>query len=125
MFESRTKPLMERIISVRGGYLSRITDLGNQLGKLQAEVKNKEEIISRQLSQVLQLENDVNDLRNKLDLATNEIIQLGRDKGNLAIEVEQLKVQIESLKLGSGQGLTGDSTLRQFIKWVKDLFWRN
>jgi archaellum component FlaC len=81
-----------------GGINSRSTDLTNQLGTAQAEVKNKEEIIGRIQSQVLILEDDKNQLESRLDTCQNEITQLGKDKGNLAIEVEQLKIQVATLR---------------------------
>lgn len=92
------------IYSMVAGKDSRITDLTNQLGTSQAEVKNKEEIISRLNQTIAILEDQQNSLTDRLDLATNTITQLGKDKGNLAIEVEQLKIQVETLKQQQAQG---------------------
>lgn len=126
MFESKTVPLLDRVANVRGGYVSRITDLTKQLGIAQAEVKNKEEIIGRLQDNYKALEDDKNILMDRLEQSQNTITQLGRDKGNLAIEVEQLRIQVETLKQGNQQGgITADSTLKQFVEWVKNLFWKN
>lgn len=109
-----------------GGYKSRISDLTKQLGVAQAEVKNKEEIIGRLQDNYKALEDDKNILMDRLEQSQNTITQLGRDKGNLAIEVEQLRIQVETLKQGNQQGgITADSTLKQFVEWVKNLFWKN
>jgi N-acetyl-anhydromuramyl-L-alanine amidase AmpD len=109
-----------------GGYKSRISDLTKQLGIAQAEVKNKEEIIGRLQDNYKALEDDKNILMDRLEQSQNTITQLGRDKGNLAIEVEQLRIQVETLKQGNQQGgITADSTLKQFVEWVKNLFWKN
>lgn len=108
------------------GLNSRITDLTNQLGTAQAEVKNKEEINSRLEKNNIEKDDEINSLINRLDLKNNEIAQLGRDKGTLAIEVEQLKIQITTLKQANQQaGITKDSTIQQFADWVKNLFWKN
>jgi hypothetical protein len=91
------------ISSIRG-LRSRITDLTKQLGTAQAEVKNKDEIVSRLQAALLLRDDDVKQLESRLDLCQNEITQLGRDKGNLAIEVEQLKIQVETLKQQATEG---------------------
>lgn len=86
------------------GLRSRITDLTNQLGTAQAEQKNKEELLSRSQAKVLQLQDDINSLDDKLDISNNTVVQLGKDKGLLAIENEQLKIQVETLKQQAQQG---------------------
>lgn len=86
------------------GLRSRITDLTNQLGTAQAEVTNKEEIISRLNTSLLQKDDEIKTLDDKLNLAAETITQLGKDKGNLAIEVEQLKIQVETLKQAQAEG---------------------
>jgi archaellum component FlaC len=86
------------------GLRSRITDLTNQLGTAQAEQKNKEEIIGRLGATVLQRDERIKTLDEVLNLSTETITQLGKDKGNLAIEVEQLKIQVETLKQGQAEG---------------------
>ena len=83
---------------------SRITDLTNQLGTAQAEQKNKEEIISRLKAELLKLQDDKTLLESRLDACQNEMAQLGKDKGGLAIEVEQLKIQVDTLKQQATEG---------------------
>jgi surface antigen len=94
--------------SAIGGLKSRITDLSNQLGSAQAEVKNKEEILSRCQEQVTTLQDDINTLTDRLEGAAETIAELGKDKGTQAIEIEQLKLQIETLKQ---QATNGEVTL--------------
>lgn len=95
---------LDGIATKLAGKDSRITDLTNQLGTAQAEVKNKDEIISRLQATLLSNEDDLKSLDDKLEIANNSITQLGRDKGNLAIEVEQLKIQVETLKQQATEG---------------------
>jgi hypothetical protein len=91
------------ISSIRG-LRSRITDLTKQLGTAQAEVKNKDEIIDTLNKTLLMMGDDINTLTDRLDQAQNTIVQLGKDKGHLAIEVEQLKIQVETLKQQNTEG---------------------
>lgn len=108
------------------GLRSRITDLTNQLGTSQAEVKNKEELLSRSNSEVLKLNDDISLLESRLDQSNNTVAQLGRDKGNLAIQVEQLKIQVETLKQANQQGsITQTSTIEQLVSWFKNLWNKN
>lgn len=107
------------------GLKSRATELGNENGRLQAEVDNKLEIISRREAELLATQGDVKVLMDRLEEAAQTIEQFGKDKGTLAIQVEQLKVQIETLKSGQVGGLTGDSTIKQFVDWLKNLFIKN
>lgn len=97
-------PDSQALYNMIAGKDSRITDISNQLGTAQAEVKNKEEIISRLNTLVLQNQDDIDLIEGKLDIATNTVAQLGKDKGTLAIENEQLKIQIETLKQQQQQG---------------------
>lgn len=97
--------------SMVGGFKSRITDLSNQLGTAQAEVKNKEE-------QVVRLKAEIANLENQLKERTDQVNQFARDKGELAVQVEQLKVQVETLKQ---QAANGEVTLT--IKELFSLIW--
>lgn len=87
-----------------GGYKSRISDLTKQLGTAQAEVKNKEEIISNKDIEIANFQSDIKVWIDRLEEAAHRIEQLGKEKGNLAIEVEQLKIQIETLKQQNTEG---------------------
>lgn len=95
------------------GLRARITDLTNQLGISQAEVKNKEEIISRRELELLNCQNDVKALLDRIEEAAKTVSQLGKDKGNLAIENEKLKIQLETAKQGEFT-----LTLAQLIKML-------
>ena len=95
---------LEALNTQIAGYKSRITDLTNQLGTAQAEVKNREEQISRLKVDMLTLEEGVKRLTDQVYLKQQEINQAVQDKATLAIEVEQLKVQVETLKSQATQG---------------------
>lgn len=110
----------EALYRMISGKDSRITDLGNEVGRYKAEVKNKEEIISRRDADLLVLKTDVNDLMDRLNEAALQIEKLGKEKGSLAIEVEQLKVKIKTLET-QPQGITKDSTLQQVFDWFRNL----
>lgn len=97
-------PDLDGLATKLSGKDSRITDLTNQLGTAQAEVKNKEEIISRRDAELLTAHADVKALLDRVEEAAKTIERLGKDKGNLAIEVEQLKIQVETLKAAQTQG---------------------
>ena len=100
--------------STIAGYKSRITDLTNQLGTAQGEIKNKTEEVSRLNNEVLKLNDDKRILENQVINKQIEINQLAGEKGNLVIENEQLKVQIETLKQQQQQGEV-TITVREFI----------
>lgn len=87
-----------------GGYKSRISDLTKQLGIAQAEVTNKTEIIKQKDATIANLNLDNQTLIERLEVAAENCVQLGKDKGNLAIEVEQLKIQVETLKQQNNEG---------------------
>lgn len=90
-----------------GGFKSRITDLSNQLGEAKAEVLNREEQVER-------LNTEIANGIKLLEERTLQVNQFAREKGELAIQAEQLKVQVETLKQAQTQGeLT--ITLREFI----------
>lgn len=110
----------EALYRMISGKDSRITDLGNEVGRYKAEVKNKEEIISRRDADLLVLKTDVNDLMDRLNEAALQIEKLGKEKGSLAIEVEQLKVKIKTLET-QPQGITKDSTIQQVFDWFRNL----
>lgn len=95
---------IEGILTKLSGKDSWIKTLGDQLGTAQAEVKNKIEIISRRDAELLVARNDVKALLDRVEEEAKTIEQLGKDKGTLAIEVEQLKVQVATLKQQSTEG---------------------
>jgi N-acetylmuramoyl-L-alanine amidase CwlA len=115
----------EEIVNHIGGLKSRITTLEKDLGKFKAEVENKQEIISRLEADLLTARGDVKVWIDRLEEAAHAIEQLGKEKGSLVIEVEQLKQKIKTLESLPQGGITGDSTIKQFINWVMDLFRRN
>lgn len=86
------------------GINSRVTDLTNQLGTAQAEEKNKEEIIGRNVATIANLNSDINNLQDRLNQSNATVAQLGKDKGNLAIQVSQLQLQVDTLKQQQTQG---------------------
>lgn len=92
------------IYNMVSGKDSRITDLTKQLGTAQAEVTNKLEIIKQKDETIANLNLDNQTLIERLEVAAENCIQLGKDKGNLAIEVEQLKIQVETLKQQVAEG---------------------
>lgn len=104
----------EEIQSHIQGLRSRITDLGNQLGKAQAEVKNREEQVSRLQADMLVLETRIIGLTEQLVFKQQEVEKFAKDKGGLEIELQQAYQQIESLKQAQQQG---EVTLT-----IKDLF---
>ena len=97
-------PDLDGLATKLSGKDSRITDLTNQLGTAQAEVTNKDEIIKQKDATIANLNLDNQTLIERLEVAAENCIQLGKDKGNLAIEVEQLKIQVETLKSAQTQG---------------------
>ncbi len=105
---------LEGLKTTTAGYKSRITDLGNQLGTLQAEVDNRKEQVSRIEAQVLDRERQIKSLDVRLKTVNNRLVKVSKEKGALAIKLEQAKVEIETLK----QQLTeGGVTLRFSDLW--------
>lgn len=90
----------EGAIAAIRGLRSRITDLGNQVGSLQAEVKNREEQVGRLKNRVIENDMEIEALRINLKEAQNSTDRMAQDKGALQIEVEQLKTQLASAKQG-------------------------
>ena len=91
-------------VSAVSGLRSRITDLGNQLGTAQAEVKNREEQVSRLKDQLLTMDGDLKETASRLEEARTRANEFAREKGGLAIQVAQLEKQVESLKKGCTEG---------------------
>ena len=83
--------------SMVAGFKSWITNLTNQLGTAQAEVLNREEQVGR-------LKLELTAIQKTLEERTNQVNLFAKEKGELAIQVEQLKVQVETLKQQSQQG---------------------
>lgn len=83
------------------GYQSRATDLGNQVGTLQAEVDNRKEQLSRQVDETARIQ-ELLDLTDKsLQTALSNYDLVSKEKGVLAIENGQLRQQLETaLKQG-------------------------
>ena len=100
--------------STIAGYKSRITDLGNQLGTALAEVSNKREEVSRYQELLTMEQKKTLDLDSKLKLSLADVDRIAKEKGNLAIELEQARVQIETLKQQSQQGEV-TITLKEFL----------
>lgn len=102
--------------NVIGGYKSRITDLTNQLTNASAEVKNREEQVSRLKDQVIASDGLRLDLQTKLNDAlkkSNEVVGvyegqlkskqeaidvLAKQKGDLNKKIASLEAEIQSLK---------------------------
>lgn len=99
--------------SMVAGFKSRITDLSNQLGTALAEVNNR-------LEQVGRLESEIANAQNLLKERTDQVNQFAKDKGELAVQVEQLKVQVETLKQQQTQG---EVTLT--VKELFSLIWNH
>ena len=97
-------PDLDGLATKLSGKDSRITDLTNQLGTAQAEVTNKLEIIKQKDATIANLNLDNQTLIERLEQSAENCVQLGKDKGNLAIEVEQLKIQVETLKAAQTEG---------------------
>lgn len=91
----------KRVVS---GLRSRITDLGNQLGKAQAEVKESQESLSRSKSELLVLSDRIKVLENQAIKRQSEITEIAEAKRTQGIELEQLKVQYDTLKQQQAQG---------------------
>lgn len=106
------------IAAIRG-LRSRSTDLGNQVGTLQAEVNNRKEQSGRIESQLLDTQAQLKLTDEQLQKALVDLKERSIEKGALAIEVEQLKVKIESLKQAQTEGgvtLTIGEVLRLILK---------
>lgn len=106
-------------IAVIRGLRSRSTDLGNQVGTLQAEVNNRKEQSGRIESQLLDTQAQLKLTDEQLQKALVDLKERSIEKGALAIEVEQLKVKIESLKQAQTEGgvtLTIGEVLRLILK---------
>lgn len=112
----------QSLYNMVAGLQARQTDLTNQLGTAQAEVNNKLEIIKHKDEEIANFSLDNKTLMERLEQCAENCTQLGKDKGNLAIQVEQLKVQLETCKQG---GITQTSTIEQLISWFKNLWNKN
>jgi hypothetical protein len=102
------------LYSQTAGKDSRITDLGNQLGTALAEVSNKREEVSRYQELLIMEQKKTLDLDSKLKLSLADVDRIAKEKGNLAIELEQARVQIETLKQANQQGEV-TITLKEFL----------
>jgi hypothetical protein len=94
----------ESLYRVIGGYVSRATDLSNQLGKLQAEVVNREEQVTRLKEQIANLTDDVNSLTSSLNVKIAEYEDLAIAKGKQYIELQQALTALDTLKQAQVQG---------------------
>lgn len=97
-------PDLDGLATKLSGKDSRITDLTNQLGTAQAQVENDKEIISRHIGTIAETAERLRIAEDQLKTRTDELNQMGKDKGTLAIEVEQLKIQVETLKAAQTEG---------------------
>lgn len=104
VFAALSTDSVEGAKSVIGGYKSRITDLGNQLGVAQAEVANREEQVKRLNDKIANLESENKDLSTKLTVKIGEYDDLAVAKGKQNIELQQALTAIETLKQGQMQG---------------------
>lgn len=106
------------ISSIRG-LRSRITDLGNQAGEAQAEVKNLTEKVGRIEKQVLDEQDRNKLLSSQLNEAEADVVKFAKDKGNLEIALTKLQTQYDSLKQAQIEGgvtLTIGEVLRLILK---------
>lgn len=106
------------IAAIRG-LRSRITDLGNQAGEAQAQIKNLTEKVSRIEKQVLTEQETNLLLSNQLKQANDDVVKFAKDKGNLEIELKKLQTQYDSLKQAQTEGgvtLTIGEVLRLILK---------
>jgi hypothetical protein len=95
---------IEGFRSTVAGYKSRITDLGNQLGSAQAEVKNKTEQVSRLENELLRMGGQVKLLDEQLKTVTEELRLMAVSKGDIEVENGKLRVQVDTLKQQQEQG---------------------
>lgn len=110
---------VEALNTRAAGLQARATDLGNQVGTLQAEVNNRREQVSRVEAQLLDTQAQLKLIDEQLQKALVDLKERSIEKGALAIEVEQLKVKIESLKQAQTEGgvtLTIGEVLRLILK---------
>lgn len=103
----------QALYNMIAGKDSRITDLGNQLGTAQAEVTNREEQVGRLTATIANLNSNIDDLTDRLNIATGNYETAVKEKASLAIELAQTKTQLESAKQG-----TYTLTVRDFIKLI-------
>lgn len=110
---------VEALNTRAAGLQARATDLGNQVGTLQAEVNNRKEQSGRIEAQLLDTQAQLKLTDEQLQKALIDLKDRSIEKGALAIEVEQLKVKIESLKQAQTEGgvtLTISEVIRLILK---------
>lgn len=110
---------VEALNTRAAGLQARATDLGNQVGTLQAEVNNRKEQSGRIGAQLLDTQAQLKLTDEQLQKALIDLKDRSIEKGALAIEVEQLKVKIESLKQAQTEGgvtLTISEVIRLILK---------
>lgn len=105
---------VENAKAVLGGIRGRITELEGKLGTAQAEVKNREEQVSRLKEQLLTEQKSIEELTNSLKVKIGEYEDLAIAKGKQYIELQQALTTIETLKQ---QASNGEVTLS-----IADLF---
>jgi hypothetical protein len=110
--------VVEAAKRVIAGYKSRITDLGNQLGTLQAEVTNRIEQVSRLKAQLSDTQNSLKDVSTKLNEYIGEYEDLAVAKGKVQIELQQALNAIDTLKQAQEQG-----SVTLTIKDIFKLIW--
>jgi septal ring factor EnvC (AmiA/AmiB activator) len=108
---------MEGGISSIRGLRSRITDLGNQVGILQAEVSNREEQVSRIEKQVLDAQATNKLLSSQLKAAMIDVDKFAKDKGTLEIALSKLQVQYDTLKQAQTEGSV-TLTIGQLVRLI-------
>lgn len=129
---------LEQATNVIGGYKSRGTDLQNQLAKAEAEVKNRDEQVSRLKDQIASEQNLNKSLQIKLNDAMSALKQMAgdyegrisvlqgqvdamaRDKGELNRQLALLEAENAQLK----KGIQTDGCFEIFIDNIKKLFRR-
>jgi hypothetical protein len=115
--DPNTTPL-ETVKSVVAGLKSRLTDLQNQLGTAQAEIRNREEQVSRLKQQVLDEQKLREELQNKLKQALSglpgvsgvyearikelqgQIDAMGKEKGELAQKLQACELKLTGTPVG-------------------------
>ncbi len=106
------------IAAIRG-LRSRSTDLGNQVGTLQAEVNNLSEKVTRKEKELLNSIDENKLLSSQLNEAKADVDTFAKEKGSLEIALSKLQVQYDSLKQAQTEGgvtLTIGEVLRLILK---------
>lgn len=110
---------VEALNTRAAGLQARATDLGNQVGTLQAEVNNLSEKVVRKEKELLNSIDENKLLSTQLNEAKADVDKFAKEKGALEIALSKLQTQYDTLKQAQTEGgvtLTIGEVLRLILR---------